>query len=1165
MGSRGGGGSADPTKYYIKAEEQVICLAPIDLIRTIKVNNVIAYDDTKKTQGDSPIVIVGLNPDQISQIIQEMKANNQPINKNCNVYINKPDLFGGKDSEGGIKGLVDFRFGKSDQEKSETLRSKIGDVVLSATRGVVSMVMSSFYLGNNPYAKSWHFRIKSTNYQGDYQSNWYQQKATISHGGNGSSSDLSVLNFVQTSGNYYVTNNASRPELLIGFVSNSTYENVKNQQSLQYYYLNTDLSNSSGQSFKNDVRVRRITGSGAYGNVYSNIGASNYYLHVCRILNNNEYLDVNGKIQDRTTVLQNVPDNVENDSSSRTTSPCVSYDAFTGACIWFRGSVSDNTIDMRLPYSYQQTQQAGSYGGQQVVTIKTYETRTIFNNTSDVCVFACGNYCYLYDNNSSDKNIKCYSHSSNTTIDISNLIKDCRRVLAFYVNQEDDSIIVLTSFNTSNPYIYNLKLVYGNTQNQKFNEVDVTDKLGGENRQTILRNQAYFVYTTNNVYLIFQGKALVLNKTSGSESIGVQDDYNPVHAIREILTNKVWGLGKDESIIDDDNFKMVANTLYNENMGISFTYENTEKVSELLQKILNIINGVLRLNRQTGKLELKLIRDDYDKNSLPVFNYDNIIEISEISRTALSECINQVTLKYTDYETGNSASFVIQDLGLLSQTKEINNSDIDYPYIYWKETAEKVALRELCDLSSQFMSCEIKTNTDGRKVSLGDVIIVNFPRLNITNFVFRVQKINYGSSSDQSVRMTLTQDKFDYPKTEAYVPTKPSGSGGSIYNENNNLIKNDMVIETPYYFAYKKIGLDNLNSNISTNPNFSKLSILVSKYKASGVSDVKAYLSYDNGQNFTQNDGTIPFVYSCTLTENLDYLTKKLAYSNGYGMSKVSNEYLGIIGNEIIAIGSNEDITGSISIGRGCLDTVPCKHSIGDICYFVKRDELPILNEEFGSEQIISRVIGYASNEWQYSTSGSHTTFTNMRMLRPYPVANVTINNEYYKTDYDTVDYRVNPLTIKYCMRNRLSQITDDIYSWEADNITPEDNTTVELRWVVDNNVVHTQTLTSLEENVLVPSSIDDNKVTLRIVTIRDGLECYYPFEQEIKIMGSNSFIEARYNSNDGTVEINKEQSFNVNFNLVDGVLQYTIDDTLDQTLSFELSENGELVRKEDK
>ncbi|RWB53629.1 hypothetical protein [Mesorhizobium sp.] len=94
------------------------------------------------------------------------------------ITINKPNLFGGDKSEGGIKGDVDICMGAPDQLQNDYLVSQLGDTI-SAYRGVLTAVLRQVYLGTSNYIKPWEWRIQRILKRSDGSEQWYPEKAII--------------------------------------------------------------------------------------------------------------------------------------------------------------------------------------------------------------------------------------------------------------------------------------------------------------------------------------------------------------------------------------------------------------------------------------------------------------------------------------------------------------------------------------------------------------------------------------------------------------------------------------------------------------------------------------------------------------------------------------------------------------------------------------------------------------------------------------------------------------------------------------------------------------------------------------------------------------------------------------------------------------------------
>jgi hypothetical protein len=94
--------------------------------------------------------------DSISVVqCKEKQVNDGVISGTSDVTMNKPDLFGGLEREGGITGVISFLFGLPSQTVNAYLASKLGTI--PAYRGVVSVILNNVYIGTNYYLAPWRF------------------------------------------------------------------------------------------------------------------------------------------------------------------------------------------------------------------------------------------------------------------------------------------------------------------------------------------------------------------------------------------------------------------------------------------------------------------------------------------------------------------------------------------------------------------------------------------------------------------------------------------------------------------------------------------------------------------------------------------------------------------------------------------------------------------------------------------------------------------------------------------------------------------------------------------------------------------------------------------------------------------------------------------------
>ena len=1045
-GSRKSG--SKPVKYYATME-QVICMSPVDAIVEVEINDEKAYTN--------------------------------PITESKTFYIDKPSLFGGDKSEGGVQGWCEARFGEPWQGKSSVLAKKISDV-LSATRGVLSVVAKDFYLGNSPYPKPWNFRVKSTLKNFDYSDNWYKKKATIFYSGytDGESRLYKNINL-----GYYLNATSNRTDdLIIGYKNDTAdYKTLAFGKSLWVDVFNAKdfTSAKEGQKLTNSKykwlgnRAFRVPSDQEMQVVFPLTQYSSDYYDTTYFTNLNY-----------TASCTEV-------ATAEFQSPLShSYICRNNGCWVIRKGLSSFDVSWNLGYYNRDT-----YGHYGAVTTKQPKAGTVSNISMCDCVFTDGNVAYYaYAHN--PVQIKGYTNPQDNGYQKkethSHTVKDIDVFRAFGVDSDNKVTYTLTerqSYEQGEDKEYHTVYTY-TIHIFKSATGDLIEEFVVLKTFDTRENNGYFLLTKSYMVCIIGTHAVVMNRAleEHDDYDGSQLDYNPAHAIREAITSKVWGLGKDESVIDDNNFKDVADTLYAEKIGISYVFESDSKVTDFIEEVMKIIGGTLRIDRSTGLVQIKLFRDDYAPSELLVFDTSNVLEISDVKRTALSECINQVTCKYKNYKTGDDASIVYQDLALMQAQGEIINTDITYDYVYWPKTAEKLAQRDLFELSSQFFSCKITVGLVGRFLNLGDCIKLNFPHLGISNLVFRVMKITYGGSTSNEIKMELAQDKFYMSESSGYVQVGGNDEDSSPLPPQISYSK---LFELPYYVAYK-FGID-VNSMLSDSSENGVLANLVSAYNASRINGASLYTTADETQwSWIGNIDKSQFVPTCVTSVELNYLDDVVNFINDSQMDLVSSSYIGIIDDEIVAVGDVDVKYGSVSIARGMFDTVPQKHDAGSVMFFFNFGNIGLYNSNTFTAGDYKFKLPYTSDNGEQDlvdTDKIDVTFDS-RAYRPYPPACVKIGNDFFP-DLKQYDLFYNS-QLSWKARNRLTQVTDQYTLWtDTTNITAESNTYYEITMSnKSGSISYTYVTQSLSTSQSLPCDIElYARITLRTYRLENGSFVY--------------------------------------------------------------------------
>ena len=535
------------------------------------------------------------------------------------------------------------------------------------------------------------------------------------------------------------------------------------------------------------------------------------------------------------------------------------------------------------------------------------------------------------------------------------------------------------------------------------------------------------VYTGLNPYLkpwAFKVKR-ILTRTDGqaqfhASAAAIGDDMNPAHIIYECLTDPVWGMGYTATDIDTASFMSVADSLKSEGFGLSIMWSQSVRIDEFIKGILKHIDGVLYVDSQTGLFKLKLMRGGYNVSTLKVLDETNIQKISNYKRTSTSELTNQVTVTYTNPETGDRNSMTVQDIALIQQNQAVVGVDIEYLGITKSSLASVVAARDLKALSTPLTKCTIYANRSAASLTAGDVFKLNWPRYEVENLIMRVATIEFGDIGSNVIKIEAIEDVFALG-TAVYTSQGSTSWVNPV--QPPVAVSKQRIVELTYYDIVRVLGDSNMG-------NISSTESLVAAFaeRPSGALNARLY-ALGNSSSYSDY-GILDFCPTATIPA-MSKTDTLITVTNFIDSDQVTLNSYAYIDDEIVvvtAVNGNQ-----ITIGRGCIDTVPATHAAGSTIYFCQK---------YMATDEIEYTVGQSVNFKLLTTTGagilpinSATALTispQARHLYPYPPGNLRVNN------------LVNPssitgtATVTWVHRSRTQQTTDVIYDTTYGSIGPE-------------------------------------------------------------------------------------------------------------------------------
>ncbi len=256
----------------------------------------------------------------------------------------------------------------------------------------------------------------------------------------------------------------------------------------------------------------------------------------------------------------------------------------------------------------------------------------------------------------------------------------------------------------------------------------------------------------------FAGRRAPKGLSPENAMIGV--NANPAHIIYECLTNDEWGMGGAAALIDADQFEAEGLRLKAENFGLTLWWINQTSIEDFITEILDHIQATLFVNPNTGLLSIKLLRDDYDLETLRHITPDNAV-LSNFKRRSAGEIINEISVTYTNPVNEEEVSVTGQDIAsIASQGGEKVSASRNYYAIRDPELAAEVLARDLRASTAPLVSAEAKLDRSAWDVLPGEVMLLSWPRRGLSSVVVRAGRVNYGKPLDSAVRVSLLQDIF---------------------------------------------------------------------------------------------------------------------------------------------------------------------------------------------------------------------------------------------------------------------------------------------------------------------------------------------------------------------------------------------------------------------
>lgn len=572
-------------------------------------------------------------------------------------------------------------------------------------------------------------------------------------------------------------------------------------------------------------------------------------------------------------------------------------------------------------------------------------------------------------------------------------------------------------------------------------------------------------------------------------------DTNPAHLILECLTNPIWGMGYNFEDIHEESFINCADTLYAEGFGLSFLWDKAGEIERLIVEVLRHIDAALFVDITTGKFVLKLIRVDYDLETLPVIDSDKIIEVQSYDKRLQTELINTLNLTYLDSFADKQVSLTLHNVALMQAQGGIVSKDVNMSGISNARVANIVLHRELKSYSTEISIITISCNRECAGYNVGDVFKFSHPDYGIETEIMRISSIDYGTLKEGQIIIQAIQD-YQSLQATIYADSPPT-----LWEDPRSdpvPSAQRIAIESPYWVIARTLGdrlLDELDADFQG----------TNGYLVHGavrpVSDAYHYILSTRavGEEDYKNYGPFDFVPYAILGASVQKEETTLNITKfSQDVYKVNLNTFAIMGNEIIKIeGATINPSPQLFVNRGVLDTTPQVHSSGKYIFFLEQFLATDQQEYALNEQVFIKARTVTSKGVLSLNDAPTDSITiDDRYIRPYAPGNFRFNGETYPTFLGFGS----DLVITWAHRDRLQQ-TAYIVTQDEGSIGPETGTTYTLMFYDETDTL-VRTVTELTGTTYTYTRANETadaglvnrlniKLTVRLFSVRGGYQSW--------------------------------------------------------------------------
>lgn len=559
---------------------------------------------------------------------------------------------------------------------------------------------------------------------------------------------------------------------------------------------------------------------------------------------------------------------------------------------------------------------------------------------------------------------------------------------------------------------------------------------------------------------------------------------NPAHIVYQCITDPSWGGKRATAELNEDSFVLCANTFCEEQFGLCFHWQRSDEVGKFIQTVIDHAAAVVYTDRETGLINMKLIRGDYDPDDLPHFTLDSgLLSISEDDSGSSDAIVDEVIVNGKDPISDQVIEGRAHNLAVRRFRQGATTTKLEYPGLPTIELCNRVAERDRDAAAAGLRKFTVKLDRAGFKIHPGAVFRVSHTAKGLSGIVLRAGEVDDGNMVGGEITIKCVQDVFSLPLTSFVTPVENTWTNGRT-----PLPAEAEMIEASYRDIYLRAGTSDLEA-------------IVEGDAAVGVAASRPSSQNINYDLTTRAEGEPSFSEGMLSSFTANALTTAAldATDTTVTLSVVADwdedlvvGMMGYIDGEYVQLAAWDTNTATATLVRGCVDTWPRPHVSGARLWLVDDDLGSDGREYSAGETVEAKVLSKTSNKTLAPELAPIISIELVgRPFKPYPPADVKVDGV---SIFSTAPGATVEPGVSWVERNRKTQgdtavgFTDPTVSAEAGTTYEIDILTQDGATVINTYAGITSPWTYASADQVTDGTDAFDTIPAKLYAVRDGV-----------------------------------------------------------------------------